>query len=40
VSEYDREAWIMRRPWATRECCDMEKRKKEKIFFSVVNLAG
>jgi hypothetical protein len=26
VSECDREASIMRRPWPTRGCCAMEKR--------------
>ena len=26
VSEYDREASIMRRPWPTRGCCAMEKK--------------
>jgi hypothetical protein len=25
MSEYDREAWIMKRPWSTRGCCAMEK---------------
>jgi hypothetical protein len=27
VSEYDREAWIRRRPWPTRGCCVIEKYK-------------
>jgi hypothetical protein len=27
VSEGDREAWIMRRPWPTRGCCATEKKK-------------
>jgi hypothetical protein len=31
MSEYDREAWIMRRPWLTRGCCATGK----KICFSV-----
>jgi hypothetical protein len=26
VSECDREAWIMRRPWSTRVCCAMRKK--------------
>jgi len=26
VSECDREAWIMRRPWYTRGCCVMERK--------------
>ena len=32
MSEYDREAPIMRRPWPTRGCCDMGA----KIAFFVV----
>jgi hypothetical protein len=28
VSECDREASIMRRPWPTRDCCAMEKTKE------------
>jgi hypothetical protein len=27
VSEYDREAWTMRRPWPTTGCRAMEKKK-------------
>jgi len=28
VSEFDREAWIMRRPWLARGCCAMWENKK------------
>ena len=33
VSEFDREAWILTRPWPTRGCCDIEKN--EKLYFHV-----
>jgi hypothetical protein len=35
VSEYDREASIMRRPWPTRGCCTMEKKKEYWSYFKL-----
>jgi hypothetical protein len=31
VSECDREAWIMRRPWPTGGCCALGKRKDQRM---------
>jgi len=31
VSECDREASIMRRPWSTKGCCFMKRKIKKKI---------
>jgi hypothetical protein len=33
VSECDREASIMRRPWPTRGCCDMKTKTRGVFFF-------
>jgi hypothetical protein len=34
VSECDREALIMSRPWLTRGCYTMQKKKKDKWFLT------
>jgi hypothetical protein len=38
VSEYDREASIMRRPWPTRGCCAIGKMHKHDYFCVVMGL--
>ena len=32
MSECDRKASIMRRPWPTRDCCVMRQKKRGNIF--------
>jgi hypothetical protein len=43
VSECDREASIIRRPWPTRGCCAVEKKKRKsekQLYYISQELAG
>ena len=40
VSECDREAFIMRRPWPTRDCCAMEKKLLYVLLTCICLMAG